>query len=174
MRTVILGGTDEVKEWTGAPEGAMIDDRLDDVAINETSPIRRQMQRPAIDEFPEAVEVERLFRIIETAVDRIKRRSLVSLVCQIFYEGVLHLRRDVEVRIKALIPEDSGVDSADDLEFRDPASPANHVYAQRAQRPCLSVFGPQRQLYTRRKSESNGRIERRFRMKEYNVGQEPF
>jgi hypothetical protein len=41
VRAVILRGTDKVKEWTGALECGMLDDRLDDVAIDETSPVRR-------------------------------------------------------------------------------------------------------------------------------------
>ena len=41
VRAMILGGTDEVKEWTGTLEGTPVDDGIDYVAVNEMSPVLR-------------------------------------------------------------------------------------------------------------------------------------
>ncbi len=79
VRAMILRGTDKVKEWTESLEGAMLDDGLDDVAIDETSPVGRQAERATVNKFLEAIGAERLLRIIETAFDWIKYRRLVSL-----------------------------------------------------------------------------------------------
>src|SRR5262245_65379736 len=103
----------------------MLDDRLDDVAIDEISPVRRQVQRLTVDKFPEAIGPECLFRVVETAFDGIKRRRLVALPDQIVSERVLHFRRDAEMGVNPLLPEASGVDSGYNLEFGDAATAAN-------------------------------------------------
>ena len=50
---MILGGTDEVKEWTGTLEGTLLDDGIDYVAVNEMSPVFRQPERPAVNKLSE-------------------------------------------------------------------------------------------------------------------------
>src|SRR4029078_5809303 len=117
------GGDDKIKKWIGALEGATLDDCLDDVPIDETSPVRRQPKRPTVIKIPHAIGPERFLHIVKTTFGGIKHRGVISLPCQIYCEGVLHLRRDVVMRVETLVPEDPRVDTGDHLEFRDPAPP---------------------------------------------------
>ena len=159
---MILRRTDEIKEWPRTLEGALPDDGLHQVAVDDLVPFGRQSECRSVDELLHPVGTECGGGVVEASIDRVVDRGPVAFAREVFRKRVPDHRRQVLVRVKTLVPEQPRVDAGHHLELGHPAAAPDHVHSEWTDGSRRAAARPQRQVDALAQPEDVVRIEGRL------------